>query len=484
MKAYIAALRTETNSFVERLTTYDDFLAGDVTKPGGPIEASRHPGAARFVECARLAGLEASIGPAAYAVPGGPVEQKTYNQLRAALLEPLEGDESFDLVFLDIHGAMSSQSIDDCDGDLIAAVRERVGPETVIAVLIDPHASLSTTMLDSASIVHAYKEYPHTDVAERAGELFDIALKAANGLVQPVAAVSEIRALGGFPTTREPMSGFVTAMQRDEAQAGILSVSLIHGFPWSDTDANGAKALVYADGDERLAQGLADDTADRFAALVNAVCETVLNLKDGIEVLRSHPSTQLVVADTSDNPGGGGDGDSMHLLNALKEAGFSRVGAALICDPQALDVCLRAGEGAAVDLELGGRASKFSGTPLRVKGHVAAVVDQIEAGDEAAAGPPVGPVVRLRCPWADFIICGVRREALWKSVFTATGVELSDYQLIVLKSSNHFRAAFESVADAVISIGSPTAMNPDLASLPFKKLTRPMWPLDDTQLVR
>lgn len=482
MRTYVAALRTETNSFVARATTLDDFRAGAYAPAGeAPVCALTHPGCAALVASAREAGLEVFRGPVAYAVPGGPVTDAAYAALRQELLDGLRAALPVDLVLLDLHGAMAAQSLPDCEGDLLAAIRAVAGNDAVIAGLLDLHATLSPAMLAASDLLHAYKEYPHTDVAERARELFDLAHAAARGQTRPVAAVAACRVLGGFATTREPMQGFVRSMEEAETGAGgILSVSLIHGFPWSDSADNGAKLLAYADGEPARAANAALALADRFAGLAELAAERPLSIDEGMSQIAACPGERIVVADASDNPGGGGDGDATHVLAALRDAGFTGIGAALFHDPVALAACLDAGEGARLTLSIGGQMSRFSGEPVAVDGVVAGLADRVERGPgDAAAGPPVGPVVRFATGFADVILCGTRREALWPGLFTATGADPAGYRIILLKSSTHYRASFAPLADRILSIGSPTAMNPDLSGLPFSCLPRPIWPLDD-----
>lgn len=485
MRAYAAALRTETNSFVERLTTLTDFHAGAYAPAGNsPVCARTYPGCAAMIAAAKEAGYEVVRGPVAYAVPGGPVSDEAYAVLKSAILDSLRDSLPVNLVLLDLHGAMAAQSVDDCEGDLLAAVREVVGQQAVIVALLDLHATLSPMMVESADLLHAYKEYPHTDVAERGRELFRVAHTLVRDEVRPVAAVAECRVLGGFPTAREPMKGFVRSLvDMEKREGGILSVSLIHGFPWSDSSANGAKVLVYADGDSGQADGIARTVAQRFALIAAEAVEHPVPIRDAIEQLAAHPDTRFILADASDNPGGGADGDAMHLLAALRAAGCVGIGAALIHDPRSMAACLQAGVGAQLTLTIGGQMSRYSGDPIVVEGVVAGIAERVERGPEdAAAGPPVGPIARFSTRFADFILCGSRREALWPGLFTATGADPLGYRTIVLKSSTHFRASFAPLADRILSVGSPTAMNPDLASLPFSHLPRPIWPLDSINL--
>lgn len=480
MKAYIASLRTETNSFVERPTRLEDF---NRAPPSADDAAARgaHASYFAFVDAAREAGFDIVRGPAAYAVPGGPLDRESYQRLRADLLAPLSEAPDVDLVLLDLHGAMAAEGEDDCEGDVLAAVRSIVGPRATVVSLLDPHAALSARMLSAADILHAYKEYPHTDVCERALELFGLARKTADGALCPVPAVVPCRSLGGFPTTAGPMKAFVAEMKAIERREAILSVSLIHGFPWSDCVDNGAEALVYADRDAAPARAAAREVAERFLAIRDEAVQKPVTIEEAVRRARGAAKASLILADVSDNPGGGATGEATHLLAALRAAGVRGVGAALVCDPEAARACLEAGLDAELDLSIGGRVSAFSGEPLQLRGRVAAIGERAGPdGPGAAPAGPIGPIVRFQTDFADLFLGVDRREVLWRSVFTVAGADPADYAVLVLKSSNHFRAAFEPLGREILSVGSPTAMNPELASLPYRKLPRPMWPIDDS----
>ncbi len=479
MRLFLAALRTETNSFVARATTLADFRAhGYVPSGEGPLDRDAHPGYAEMLSLARAAGADIVRGPALAATPGGAVAADAYAELRSEVLNTLKAATPLDIVLLDLHGAMSAEGEPDCEGDLLAAAREIVGSSVKIGALLDPHATLSARMLNAADLLVAYKEYPHTDIAERARELFALAVSAWRGEIRPQCAVAPLRALGGFATLRSPMREFVASMKADEKAAGVLSVSLIHGFPWADSADNGAKMLVYTNDDRQRAQVVAEAAGQRFSAIREEAAQSYLSVADCIARVRASPDKRFIIADTCDNPGGGADGDSTHLLAPLCASGIGKIGVALVNDAAALDACLAAGVGRTLRLSIGGKLSHFSGAPFEVEGRVAGIAKSVSPPPGAAPGAPVGPIVRLATDCGDIIITGRRREALWPELFTATGARLEDYRVIVLKSSNHFRAGFADLTDEVLSAATPTAMNTDLAALPFRRLPRPMWPLD------
>jgi microcystin degradation protein MlrC len=481
MRIFVAGLRTETNSFVERPTGLEDFEAYgyfDGTCPIGALDEGVHPGYATLARRAREDGHVLITGPAAYATPGGPVRPDDYARLKSRILARLAEHGPPDIVLLDLHGAMMTGTLDDAEGDLLAAIRQAAGEEAVIAALIDPHATLSPRMLRFADLIHAYKEYPHTDVAARAAELYALAIRIRRGEISPRHAVVPCHMLGGFPTTREPMRSFVDALSRTEReQPDIVSVSLIHGFPWSDSRDNGARVLVYADRDRQLAERIAQRFALSFRAIAPEAAETPCTPEQGLELVHRYKPGRVIVADTSDNPGGGADGDATHVLRHLTGAGIRRIGAAVFHDPVSVARCIEAGMGTELSLWIGGRASHFSGQPLPIRARVAHIAEHIDQDTEARYAPQA-PLVRLACDFGDLILSDRRQEALSPRIFTETGATIADYDVLLLKSSNHFRAGFAAHATQIVSIGSPTAMDPELARLDFRKLPRPIWPLD------
>ena len=159
------------------------------------------------------------------------------------------------MVLLGLHGAMVADGYDDCEGDLLQKVRAIVGPGVVVGAELDPHCHLTPAMVDSADLLIAYKEYPHTDVLERALELVDLCAAIVEKRVRPVAAMVDCEMIVTVHTSREPARSFVDRLQAMEGKDGVLSISIAHGFPWGDVPEMGTKVLVYADGDRSQGQG-------------------------------------------------------------------------------------------------------------------------------------------------------------------------------------------------------------------------------------
>lgn len=479
MKIFVGGIRTETNTFVSRKTSEADFHAGDISPATRPhVDRGLHPGYVGITRAAAAARCYAARGIVAYAVPGGPVEQPVYEALKTELLDDLRRAMPVDMVLLDLHGAMVAEDTIDCEGDILEDVRLIVGCEVIIGALLDPHAVLTRKMLAAADLLHAYKEYPHTDVIERAEELFDICAGIANSGQRPIATIADCGLIGGFPTVAQPMAGFVDWMKEAEGRPGIQSVSLIQSFPWCDHPDAGAKLLVYAD-DPYAGYVIAKEGADRFRALFEAAVMHALEPDEAARIVRENPERRYLIADVSDNPGGGASGDATHVLRALVAHGVDGIGLGILYDPESLEAASQLGVGAEASFALGGKQSSFSGAPIVVTGRVAALADDDGADARGSVGgPSSGPLALIETHFGSVIVGRERRQALSPSFFTAVGADPQDFRCIVLKSSAHFRAAFSDFEHTILEVGSPTAMNTDLAELPFVRISRPLWPFD------
>jgi microcystin degradation protein MlrC len=269
MRVFTAALATETNTFAPMPTGLASF------RDRGYFPAGKHPDEMSFFagplwaarQRAKTLGWEVVEGMVAAAQPSGTTTRAAYETLRDELLADLRAALPVDMVVLGLHGAMVADGYDDSEGDLLARVRKIVGPKVVVGAELDPHNHLTTAMLDNANLLIAFKEYPHTDILDRAYELVDLCAAAVEGKVHPVAASIDCEMLVTMHTSRDPARGFVDRIQALEGKDGILSISVSHGFAWGDTADMGTKVLVYADGDAAKAEALARRLADELIGL-------------------------------------------------------------------------------------------------------------------------------------------------------------------------------------------------------------------------
>lgn len=481
MRVFIAAFGSETNSFVPFPTTEADFARLCLVRPDAPLGvAIANDGQSEFFRRAQARGHEIVRGTLAYAQPSGPLTRGCYEKLRDEILGQLRAAAPVDAVLLNLHGAMLADGYDDCEGDLLARARAIVGPRCTIGGLLDPHGHLTDEMLRAATLLVAYKEYPHVDFAACARKLFDLVERAAKGAIDPIMAMADCRTLGSFPTVQGPMRGFVDAMRAMESDPRVLDLSLIHSFPWGDCPATGTRTLAVTDGDPGLAGELAELLRVRFLSIREGAAQKFLSLNEALarNVAGHGP---IIWADSSDNPGGGAPGDSTYLLQALLENAIAPAAIAMIWDPMTIEQCFASGERACLPVRLGGKASRFSGAPLDLDVEVLRLRDDAvqhfgEGTDVRALA--LGRTAALRVHDVDIVVTERRAQTFSPECLTAFGLDPMAYRVIVVKSTNHFRAAFGPLARDILDVGSPGALGTDLARLPYRKLRRPIWPLE------
>ncbi|MQA38618.1 M81 family metallopeptidase [Rugamonas aquatica] len=476
MKIFTSALVTETNTFSTFPTTMEAFEELGIVR--GPITAAAltETGAigGQWRRLAQHYGDELHEGLYAMAQPAGRVPAATYAQLRDELVERVRQAMPLDMALLFLHGAMAAEGVDDCEGDLLRAVREVVGAGCVIGVELDPHCHLSTAMTTHADAIVLMREYPHTDFEQRAIELFELCRAAASGATKPVMAVVDCRMVGFYPTTSEPMRGLVAALYEVERRPGILSASLVHGFPWGDVADAGSKVLVVADGDRSLAASVAQELAQRFYRLRHALRPTLQSIDQALAALPAG-AAPLIVADAGDNPGGGAPCDHTVLLAALLQRSELRSAVGMLWDPEAVELCHAAGVGARLHLRIGGKAGPVSGQPLEVEVVVRATAER-HTQQTAGMSDPLGRAAWVRAGATDIVLISRRQQTLSPSAFTGLGVPLHEARVIAVKSSHHYYAEFQALSTDCHIVETGAALSMDFAHLPYRTRGRDYFP--------
>ncbi|HUH76072.1 MAG TPA: M81 family metallopeptidase, partial [Devosia sp.] len=237
MRVFTAALATETNTFSPIAIDKRAFEASLYAPPG------QHPATPTLCTAPITVGREVCAregwtlieGSASWADPAGLIARSTYEELRDEILTQLAAAMPVNAVVLGLHGAMVAQGYDDPEGDLLSRVREIVGDDVLICAELDPHSHLTAKRVAAANYFVAFKEFPHTDFVDRARDLWDIAVRTLKGEIKPVMSVFDCRMIDVFPTSKQPMRGFVDklfALEQSDAQ--ILTLSVIHGFMAGD----------------------------------------------------------------------------------------------------------------------------------------------------------------------------------------------------------------------------------------------------------
>lgn len=482
MRIFTASLATETNTFSPVPTDRASFEMAFYAPPGKHPETPTLCSSPMLVLRRRARedkGLTVIEGTAAWAEPGGLLNRQAYEALRDAILAELKTALPVDGVVLGLHGAMVAQGYDDCEGDLLERVRTIVGPKVVIAAELDPHSHLTPKRVSNADILAAFLEFPHTDFYERGEHVVDLALRAIKGEIKPKISTYDCRLIDVYPTSREPMRSFIDRLKALQGKDDILSVSFIHGFMAADVPEMGSRMLVVSDGAKEKGDRLAETLGREIYALRGKTLMPHMSIDEGLDraLQVTRPGKPAVIADMWDNPGGGVAGDGTLLLRRMIERKIPKAALATIWDPMAVNFAHGAGEGAEIDLRIGGKSGPLGGEPVDARVIVRKVAQegwQSFGGSRVTLGPAA--VVRIAGTEIDVILNTNRTQTFEPDIFANLGIDPKAQPLLVVKSTNHFYAGFAPIASDVIYVaaGATYPNNPRVTN--YRKLTRKLWP--------
>ncbi len=479
MRMFAASIGTETNTFSPIPTALESFHESFYAAPGQHPDDAKLCTAPLWVARRRAAaeGWTLVEGSCSFAEPAGLVSRAAYETLRDEVLGQLRAAMPLDAVVLGLHGAMVADGYDDCEGDLIARVREIVGAQVPIGVELDPHCHMTQKRVAHATLIVCFKEFPHTDFVARGEEVVELTLQAARGRIKPVMSLCDCRMIGSFPTTMQPMRGFVDRISALEGHDGVLSVSIAHCFPYADVPEMGARILVVTDNQRAQGDRLARALADEFFAMRGKTQPDFHSPDEAIDIALQGGGP-VVVADPSDNPGGGAPGDSTVILRRLIERGVTGAALAPIWDPMAVRLCFMAGCGAQLRLRFGGKTAPTSGQPIDALVTVRKLVREATQ-TFVDAKMPLGDSAAIEFDGIEVVLITKRNQALGSDLLTAMGVGIADKTIVVVKSTNHFHAAFAPFARRILYCDSGGPIPRDHRMVPYTRLQRPIWPLDE-----
>ena len=478
MRVFTATLGTETNTFAPMPTGLADFQGQGYDPAVTATDALPAFGqVCRAVrERAAVTGWTVIEGKIAFAGPSGITVRKAYEFLRDQMLADLRAAMPVDMVLLQVHGAMIAEGYEDAEGDLFARVREIIGPGVFLGAELDPHCHLSALKVASTDLLVLFKEYPHTDIYDRAKDLVRLADDAVAKRTKPVMRVRDLGLITLIHTSREPARGLVDRLLAMEGKDGILSVSIAHGFPWGDSPDLGTRVLVVADGDAAKAEALCRSIGDEIIAKRTQFAPPFPEADDAITRGLASNHMSVVLADSADNPGGGAGGDSTFILERLLARKVDNAVIGPFWDPVAVGYCLQAGVGATLDIRVGGKVSRFSGKPLDVRAEVLALKRDAMQDGLSGTRAPLGDVAVVKIDGVRVVLNTYRTQGFGTDLFTQFGIDLAETKLIVVKSSQHFHAKFGPIASEVIYVETPGVVTANFTALPYTRARRSIWP--------
>ncbi len=480
MRLFSATIATETNTFSPLPTSLAAFQECVFLRPGEhPSETPLMCTAPLWVARRRAAaeGFTLIEGSCFAASPAGTTNRADYELMRDEILAQVKAALPLDGVLLGLHGAMVARGYDDVEGDVIERVRSLVGPDCVIGVELDPHCHLTLKRVRLSDIIILYKEFPHTDVVERAEDLLTLVLGTIRKQIRPVTSLYDCRQIGSYPTTVPLMRDFVDRTAAMEGKDGVLSISIGHCFPYADVAELGGRILVITDADKAKADRLATEIGEEFVTMRDRTAPEYLTIEEGIAATLACNDSPVVMADPADNAGGGAPTDNTTILRHLIESDIQNAAIGPIWDPVAVRLCFDAGEGEHFPLRFGGKIGPTSGTPIDANVTVTAVKRHCWQ----SFGPtqvPLGDCAAVKIGGLEVVLISNRTQALGLELFRNLGIEPTERKLVVVKSTNHFMAAFGPIARQVIYVDSDGPLSRDYRRIPYTKVQRPIWPLD------
>ncbi|MBS7638113.1 M81 family metallopeptidase [Candidatus Bathyarchaeota archaeon] len=439
-----------------------------------------------FIDASRAYGFDLVPTIFASASPSGKVTDEAFEALLGEVLRGIRENRDLDGVLLHLHGAGVTESSDDLEGEVLRAIREEVGGAPIISTF-DFHANYTELMLREADILVGWDTYPHVDSYERSMDAGRLMKALLEGELKPTSVMKKppmMPAPQAQYTGRHPMK---TVMERAcgvEKEEGVANVTVAGGFPWSDHKDVGAAVIVTTNNDAGLAEEKAQEIADLIWSLRRDFLVRPTTVREALrEAMKA--KGPYVLADIGDNPGGGAPSDGTFVLKAMLEMGVRDAVLAVMWDPEAVAKAIEAGVGNKVILRVGGKTDQFHGEPVEVTGRVRIISDgrfQHKGPMMTGVWTEMGRTVVLECDGIDLIIAERRLQPTDLQLYRSLGIEPTEKRIIVVKSSVHYRASHEPIAERVIELDTPGLTSPRLASLPFKRIRRPIFPLDPEML--
>jgi microcystin degradation protein MlrC len=446
------------------------------------------------IDVADREGVDLIHTVAASATPSDVVTAEAYDFYTGKILAGVrEHAGEYDGILLPLHGAMIPEGMTDGEGPLVADVREAVGDDVPVVVTLDLHGNITDELVAEADALVAYEEYPHIDMGDTGRRGMELLLATLRGEVDPVMHVERPPNLVYGPTQNTlagPMERVKRRARELEEREDVLKVNVFPGFNHGDVPSMGVSVPVVADDPEAATEASRDVAAmiwemrDELVTDYPGPAEAVARAKElAAEEGREKP---VVLADTGDNPGGGGATDTTPVLRELLDQGVTDAGFAVMRDPAVVAECVEAGVGERVTVDLGGKTDPSHGEPIEgLDAYVKAVTD----GEFVNTGPMgtgrenhLGRTVRLLCGRDDgveVLVTENRSQPLDAEIWRHAGIQPERLGVLVVKSTNHYRADYEPMASEVIPIDSPGAYAIDPRRFEYEHITHLKYPIDE-----
>jgi microcystin degradation protein MlrC len=472
----------ETNTFAPTKATYDAFVHGGGWPSmvmGKDVLTIRNinVGLAGFIGAAEANGWELVPTIFAAATPSAHVTKDAYERIAKVMVDGIASAGPIDAVYLDLHGAMVAEHFDDGEGEILSRVRKVIGKDMPLVVSLDLHANVTPEMVEHADALIAYRTYPHVDMADTGracAKHLALLLKSKQRFAKAFRQLPFLIAISWQCTNDQPTKNIYEKLAALESDA-VPTLSFAPGFPAADFADCGPSVFAYG-----RTQVDADAAADKIAAIIESHEDDfdgrIYSPDEGVQLAMDFAKTAnkpIIIADTQDNPGAGGDSDTTGMLRALVRNKAARAATGVIYDPESAKAAHQAGVGATVTLALGGK----SGIPGDAPYKETFIVEKLSDGNFIAPGPyfggramEMGPSACLRIGDIRVVVASHKAQLADQAMYRYVGIEPTEQKILVNKSSVHFRADFEPIAEKLLICAAPGAMPADTSTLLWTRL--------------
>jgi microcystin degradation protein MlrC len=521
MRFAILGISHETNTFSRVPADYSQFEKSHMLRG---TDIVRHFGQASYTvsgyleACGEL-GVEAV--PLMYATTGpiGTITRDAYDRISSEMLGMLQKQGPWDAVLIANHGAAVAEHHPDMDGEFCRAVREIVGPKMPVGVTLDMHANVSAQVVKNTTVCVVWRTNPHLDPKLRGKKTAQLIHRTVKGEIRPVQHIETpplvVNIVRQF-TGELPMKALVDDAVEANRRPKILDTSVAEGYPYADVAQMGMAFVAIADGDQKAAQDAARWMAERAWARREELNRPIPGIREALKMaqeryagprprgeedpapsdgsplmaLDTHsPSTgsgrrrgPIVLMDVGDNIGGGSSADSTHILHEARAMGVKSLLQSLY-DPEAVQACVKAGVGANVTLDVGGKTDDMHGKPIKVTGTVRILADGKfeETLPNHGGGRYFDQGTVARVDTADgwtLVLTSRRFGNTARHQHYSIGIRPEEYQVVVAKGVVSPRPAYQPIAGEIILVNTPGVTTADLSTFNYRRRRRPLYPFE------
>ena len=484
MAIAVASILQESNTFSPVMTRYEDF-----SPVFGSAALDRHKGKLTefggFLDGLAQAGKRAAPVCAAWAITANRMLRDDFERLLSGFTTHLAEIRRPEALLLAMHGAQTAEGEDDVEGRILAEARRVLGAAIPIVVTLDLHANITRRMIELADAIAGYHTYPHIDMHETGLKAARIAVRILSGEVRPVMSFRKLPLIvpaENMQTTSGPMARLIHRAKAIERQGRAESVSIFGVQPWMDIEEMGGSVVVVTNGNAEFANRYASELARKFWNTRREFDVTLVPVKEAIRRARRIQGQPVVLAESSDSTGSGSPGDSTGVLKELIAARLDQPSAIFLVDPEAVAQASAAGAGATVSLEIGGKFDRVNSQPVRVTGRVRLISDgrwtARARGYNTGIEVQMGRAVVLEVGQVRILMAERSAMTVDPELYRSHGIEPCHMKIVVVKSPNGFRAAYEPIAKAIFLVDTPGVSTANLQTLPFRRIPRPIYPFD------